>query len=112
MNIDWTFRGEPIADEARQRVDDQLHKIARLLREPTDAHVVVGHEGPTHQRVDLEVVLTSPEGTFKGHGESHDLDELVRDVLHRIDAQVHKAHDKRLEARRHSGAPTPTAEGQ
>jgi ribosome-associated translation inhibitor RaiA len=102
MNIDWTFRGEEVAEDVQDRVGRHLEKIGRLLREPVDVHIVVTHEGPTHQRVALEVVMTSPAGTFKGHGEGHEILDVSHDVLRRVEVQVHKVHDKRLESRRQS----------
>jgi ribosome-associated translation inhibitor RaiA len=103
MNIDWTFRGEPLDDDIQQRIGLQLTKLERLLRGPVDARVVVKREGPTHQRVDLEVVVTSKDGTFAGHGEGHEIAEVTKGVLHRVEAQVQRVHDKRFKGRRHAG---------
>lgn len=100
MNIDWTFRGETLADDVQERIDQHLSKLGRFLRDPADARVVVAHKGPTHQLVDLEVVLTSPDGTFTGRDEGHDVIEVAREVLRRVETQVQKSHDKRLESRR------------
>ncbi len=112
MNIDWTFRGEPLADGLQARIENHLSKLGRILRDPADAHVVVTYEGPTHQRLDLEVVLNSPEGRFAGRGEGHDVAEVARDVLQRVETQVQKAHDKRLEGRRKGGAAPEMAAGE
>lgn len=100
MNIDWTFRGDPLTENARDRIGQQLSKLGRFLRDPADARIVVAHEGPGHHRVDLEVVLTSPDGTFKGRGAGHDVIDVAKNVLQRVGVQVQKVHDKRLESRR------------
>jgi len=101
MNIDWTFRGDTLPEDVRGRIDQHLGKLGRFLRDPVDAHVVVAYEGPTHQRLDLEVVLTSPEGTFRGRGEGHDLTDVAKDVLQRVETQVHRTREKLREGRRH-----------
>jgi len=100
MNIDWTFRGEALAEDIQGRIGKQLSKLDRFLRTPADAHIVVTHEGPTHQRVDLEVVVTSPDGTFKGRADGHDIVDVANDVLRRVEVQAQKVHDKRMESRR------------
>ena len=105
MNIDWTFRGEALDDGMQERINQHLGKLARFLRDPADAHVVVAYKGPTHQIVDLEVVLTSPDGTFTGRDEGHDIAEVAREVLRRVEAQAQKSHDKRREGRRQGGLP-------
>lgn len=100
MNIDWTFRGDPLPEDVQDRIGQNLSKLGRFLRDPSDAHVVVRHEGPTHQRVEFEGVLTSPDGTVTGHGEGHDIMEVASEALQRVETQVQKAHDKRRERRR------------
>lgn len=100
MNIDWTFRGDPLPEDVQDRIGQNLSKLGRFLRDPSDAHVVVRHEGPTHQRVEFEVVLTSPDGTVTGHGEGHDIMEVASEAPQRVETQVQKAHDKRRERRR------------
>lgn len=100
MKIDWTFRGEPLSDGLQKRIGRQLTKLAGLLRDPVSAHVVVGDEG--HERVDLEVVLTSEDGIFKGHADGHELGDVTKDALQRVEAQVRKVNNKRLATRRHA----------
>lgn len=104
MNIDWTFRGEPLPEDVQDRISQHLSKLGRFLRDPADAHVVVAHEGPKHQRVEIEIVLTSPDGTVKGRGEGRDVIEVAREVLQRVETQAQKAHAKRREGRRRDGA--------
>jgi len=111
MNIDWTCRGEPLPEDVQDRIGQHLNKLGRFLREPADAHVVVAHEGPTHQRVQLEVVITSPDGTVTGRGEGHDIIEVAREVLQRVETQVQKTHEKRREGRRPGGAEPVAASG-
>jgi ribosome-associated translation inhibitor RaiA len=105
MNIDWTFRGGTLEDGVQERIDQQLGKLNRFLRDPADAHVVVAFNGANHQLVDLEVVLTSPDGTFTGRHEGGDVIDVAREVLRRVEAQAQKSHDKRREGRRQGGAP-------
>ena len=104
MNIDWTFRDRPLPEDVQGRIGQHLGKLDRFLRDPADARVVVTYAGPTHQRIDLEVVLTSPEGTFTGRGEGHEIDDVVREALQRVEAQAQRAHDKRRAGRRKGGA--------
>ena len=111
MNIDWTFRGEPLGEDVQDRIGKHLSKLGRFLREPADAHVVVAHEGPRHQRFDLEVVMSTPDGTFTGRAEGHDIIDVAREVLQRVETQVHKAHDKRREGRRQGVAEPEVAPG-
>ena len=112
MNIDWTFRGEALDDGVQERIDSHLNKLGRFLRDPADAHVVVDHKGPTHQLVDLEVVVTSPDGTFTGRDEGHDIIDVAREVLRRVETQVQKSHDKRREGRRQGGMPQAAVDGE
>ena len=102
MKVDWTVRGARVPDEWRERVEKHLDKLDRFFRGPVQASVVVGQEGDaqgTARRL-VEIVLRNRLGTFTARDESHDFADAVNAVLGRIDSQVHKAHDKRVDGRR------------
>lgn len=112
MKTDWTFRGGELDESIQGRIGQHLNKLDRFLHGPAEGHVVVAFEGPTHQRVDLEIVIHSPLGTFTGKGDGHAVEDVARDVLQRVEAQVQRAHDKRLATRRQAPpAPAPGPEG-
>ena len=104
MNIEWTFRGDSLEDDLRQRIEQQLHKLDKFFRQSTQAQVVVAYEGPQRSRVDLEVIIRGRAGTFTGHGSGHDIIDVAHDVLNRVQRQVQKAHDKTVHSRRHGAS--------
>ncbi len=102
MNVDWTARGTTVPDPLAGRVERQLHKLDRYLHGPSEARVVVtqlGDDVGTALRA-IEVVVRNKLGTFTARDESHDLSESANTVMGRIEAQVHRAHDKTSGRRR------------
>lgn len=102
MNIDWTARGTTVQDSLRERVDQYLAKLERVLRGPTEASVIVSQDGDPKGTAlhSFEVIVRNRLGTFTAREESRDAGEAVNIALSRLDAQVHKAHDKMLAGRR------------
>ncbi len=47
------------------------------------------------------MIIRGRTGTFTGHGSGHDIIDVARDVLKRVERQVQKAHDKTVQSRRH-----------
>jgi ribosomal subunit interface protein len=100
MNIEWTFRGDSLEDDLRQRIEQQLQKLDKFFRQSTQAQVVVAYEGPQRSRVDLEMIIRGRTGTFTGKGSGHDIIDVARDVLKRVESQVQRSHDKIVNSRR------------
>lgn len=102
MNIEWTARGTEVPEPLRNRLEQQINKLERFLHGHVEAQVVVTQHGEdvASARRSIEVIVRNRVGTFTAKDESHDLAESARDVMQRIDAQVHRAHDKLLESRR------------
>lgn len=112
MNVDWTARGVHVPDSLKERVDRRIDKLERYLNGHTEASVIVGQDGdPSGQaRQSFELVVRNRLGTFTARDESHDLGESANVVLSRVEAQVHKAHDKVLAGRRRNQTPAPVEE--
>ncbi len=112
MNIDWTARGVQVPDTLKSRVDRHLGKLERYLRGHTEASVIVSQEGDPAgtARQSVEIVVRNRLGTFTAREESHELADCANAVLSRVEAQVHKAHDKMLASRRRSGGEAWTEE--
>jgi len=112
MKTDWTARGTNVPDPVRQRVEQQLDRLERLIKGNAEASVVLSQEGDDQgtARRTFEVVLRSRIGTFTAQESSHDLTEGVNAVLARLESQVRRAHDKLVNGkRRGDGDPWPAA---
>ena len=102
MNVDWTARGTTVPEPLAGRVERQLQKLERYLHGHSEARVVVtqlGDDVGTALRA-IEVVVRNKVGTFTARDESHDLSESANTVMGRIEAQVHRARDKKIRGRR------------
>lgn len=116
MNIDWTARGTTVQAPLRERVAQTLSKLEKILRGHTEASVVVATEGDTQGTAlhSFEVIVRNRLGTFTARQESRDPGEAANIALSRLEAQVHRARDKMLAARRRnkndSWSPEPVGE--
>jgi len=102
MKTDWTARGTNVPDPVRQRVEQQLDRLERLIKGNAEASAVLSQEGDDQgtARKTLEIVLRSRIGTFTAQESSHDLTEGVNAVLARLESQVRRAHDKLVNGKR------------
>ncbi len=112
MKIDWTVRGTTVPEALHARLEQQINKLEKFLHGHREAQVVVTQHGEdvgTARRA-LEVIVRNRVGTFTAKDESHDLGESAKVVMQRLDTQVHRAHDKLLEARRRGDGHSVTVE--
>lgn len=110
MNVDWTARGATVPEGLKTRIEQQIGKLERYLRGHTEASVVVSHEGDPEAtgRQSFELIVRNRLGTFTARDESPELVDAANAVIARVQAQVHKAHDKMLAGRRRNLAePAP-----
>ena len=112
MKTDWTARGTEVPEPIRQRVEQQLGRLERFLRENPEAAVVLSQEGADQgtARRTFGIVVRSKVGTFTAEESSHDLTDCVNSVLSRIETQVRRAHDKMVNGKRRGEPDTWSAE--
>lgn len=112
MKTDWTARGTSVPDPIRNRVEQQLARLDRFLRDGAEAAAVLSQEGDDQgtARRTLELVVRSRIGTFTAEESSHDLTDCVNTVLSRIESQVRRAHDKLVNGRRRGESESWTTE--
>jgi ribosomal subunit interface protein len=106
MKTDWTARGTNVPEPIRQRVEQQLGRLERFLRDGAEASAVLSQEGDDQgtARRTLELVVRSRIGTFTAEESSHDLTDCANAVLSRIESQVRRTHDKLVNGKRRGEA--------
>lgn len=105
MKIDLTGRHIEITPELREHVEAKLAKLDKMLDEPAEAHVVLFVE--KHRHV-AEVRLSSRSEVFTAQEETGDLYISVQECVDKLETQVRRLKDKRIDRRRH-GVRVPDA---
>ena len=99
MRLDITFRQIDASDETRQWVERRVEKLARFLRPPIEVHVVLREE--KHRQIAEVTVKAAGEGPYVASAESEDIRTSIDLVMQKIESSVRRAHDRRVDHRRH-----------
>lgn len=112
MKTEWTARGTSVPEPIRNRVEQQLSRLDRFLRDGAESTAVLSQEGDDQgtARRTFELVVRSRLGTFAAEDSSHELTDSVNSVLSRIESQVRRAHDKLVNGRRRGESESWTTE--
>ncbi len=98
MRFEVTFRNTKTTDALVQRAERKFAKVAKHLREPIDAHMVVQVDKHRHM---AEINVTTARETLKVQEETDDMYRTIDRVMHKLE-RVARRHKERMQDRWHS----------
>jgi putative sigma-54 modulation protein len=98
MRFEVTFRNTKTTDALVKRAERKFAKVAKHLREPIDAHMVVQVDKHRHM---AEVNVTTGRETLKVQEETDDMYRTIDRVMHKLE-RVARRHKERMQDRWHS----------
>jgi putative sigma-54 modulation protein len=98
--MDITGRHIAVSDGLREHTEDRLLKIDKMFDYETEAHVVLFVE--KHRHV-AEIQLKTRAGLFSGQESTGDLYVSINEAVEKIEKQIRKFRDKRIDRRRREG---------
>ncbi len=100
MKLDITGRHIAVSDGLREHTEDRLLKIDKMFDYETEAHVVLFVE--KHRHV-AEIQIKTRAGLFSGQESTGDLYVSINEAVEKIEKQIRKFRDKRIDRRRREG---------
>ncbi len=92
MNLHVTFKNCEPSDALRERLEQKLQKLAKYLREPIEAHVVLQVEKHRHRG---DVTIHSAGEILKTEVETDDMYVTVDQLMDRIARAAKRQKDRR-----------------
>jgi ribosome hibernation promoting factor len=103
MKIHLTCRHTQLSAEERGILDARLTRLARLMDDGAEVHVVLSEEKHRHE---AEIVLSGPDGHFAGAAVASDTRTSFLLAIDKLQKQLNRERrrraDRRLRAARHS----------
>jgi putative sigma-54 modulation protein len=103
MQITVTFRHVEPTPALRQHAEEKLARIAKYLRRPGDAHVILSVSKDRHT---AEIEWQADHMTMFAKEVTHDLYSAIDLAVEKLEHQAHKMKTKRAE---HKGGSSPRA---
>jgi ribosome hibernation promoting factor len=103
MQIEFTGRHTQVTEDLRDYTQEHFYKIARLLRNRFDVHVIVAAE--RHRRL-AEITLKFRDHTLVGIDETADARTSIKGAIDKLERQVLRLLERRRTRKRR---PSPTA---
>ena len=100
MNLDLTYRNIRATDALKGRAEKKFKKVAKHLREPIDAHIVLRAE--KHRHIAEATVAGSGE-VFKVQEETDDMYATIDSLMNKLERQVRR-HKERVIDRSQAGS--------
>ncbi len=100
MRFEVTFRNTQATDALVKRAERKFAKVAKHLREPIEAHMVVHVEKHRHM---AEVNVITGRETLKVQEETDDMYRTIDRVMHKLE-RVARRHKERQQDRWHQGS--------
>jgi putative sigma-54 modulation protein len=97
MRFEVTFRNTKATDVLVQRAERKFAKVAKHLREPIDAHMVVQVDKHRHM---AEINVSTGRETLKVQEETDDMYRTIDRVMHKLE-RVARRHKERMQDRWH-----------
>ncbi len=97
MHVDVTFRHLEASDAVRDYVHKKLRRLARVLDDSAQAHVVLSVEKFRHR---AEVALVARNLAVNGVEETDDMYSAIDLVTDKLERQVRRANQVRLAKQR------------
>lgn len=102
MRMDVTFRNMDASETIRARAEKKFQKVAKHLREPIEAHLIVQVE--KRRQIAELTVSSAGEHTFTAKETTEDLYASIDALMQRMERTVRRAKERTLD-RYHSGPP-------
>ncbi len=91
MRFEVTFRNSRATDALVQRAERKFRKVARFLREPVEAHMVVQVEKHRHM---AEITVLTGRETLKVQEETDDMYRTIDRVMHKLERVARRAKER------------------
>ena len=104
MRLDITFRNMKPSDRVRERVEKKFQKVAKHLREPIDAELVLKVEKHRHS---AEIKVSGAGETFAAHEATEDLYATIDSIMTKLERTVRRAKERSID-REHAARPQAT----
>jgi len=102
MRLDITFRNLDPSDALKDRAEKKFAKVAKHLREPIEAHLVL-HVERHHKSAEL-TVHSAGEQTFTARERTEDAYATIDGLMTRMERTVRRARERSLD-RAHQAPP-------
>lgn len=102
MRLDITFRNLDPSDSLKDRAEKKFAKVAKHLREPIEAHLVL-HVERHHKSGEL-TVHSAGEQTFTARERTEDAYATIDGLMTRMERTVRRARERTLD-RAHQAPP-------
>ena len=100
MNMDVTYRNVKPSVRLKGRAEKKFQKVAKHLREPIDAHLVLREE--KHMKI-AEFTVTGSGEVFKTEEQTSDMFASIDGAMTKLERAVRR-HKERANDRRHAGS--------
>lgn len=100
MNMDVTYRNVKPSIRLKGRAEKKFQKVAKHLREPIDAHLVLREE--KHMKI-AEFTVTGSGEVFKTEEQTSDMFASIDGAMTKLERAVRR-HKERAHDRRHAGS--------
>ena len=100
MNLDVTYRNVRPSDRLKGRAEKKFQKVAKHLREPIDAHLVLREE--KHLKI-AEFTVTGSGEVFKVEEHTSDMFASIDGLMTKLERTVRR-HKERTHDRWHTGS--------
>ena len=101
MRLDITFRNMKPSDRVRERAEKKFQKVAKHLREPIEADLVLKVEKHRHS---AELKVSGNGETFTAHEATEDLYATIDGIMTKIERTVRRAKERAID-RQHAAGP-------
>ena len=101
MRLDLTFRNINATDSLRQRAEKKFQKVAKHLKEPIEAHMVLNVE--KHRHLAELTVHSAGEQYFKAHEESDDMYATIDGIMTKLERSARRKRERKID-RAHRGS--------
>ncbi len=100
MRLDITFRNMKPSDRVRERVEKKFQKVAKHLREPIEADLVLKVEKHRHS---AELRVSGAGESFTAHEATEDLYATIDAIMTKVERTVRRAKERSID-REHAPA--------
>ncbi len=97
MKVSITFRHMEPSDILKQYVTEKLDKLDKLVRKPTEAHVVLSVE--KHNRI-ADVTLSAKDLTARGEAVSDDMRASIDGAVKKVEKTLARHKEKKTSKNR------------
>jgi putative sigma-54 modulation protein len=101
MHLEITFRNIDPSDAIREKAEKRFAKVARYLREPVEAHLVMKVEKHRHS---AEVTVhAAGDQHFSVHDVTENMYVTLDQVMARLEEAVKRARERQIDRHHNSG---------